>query len=331
MSSERKTFEYRGIWWLPENPQKKLTGVLVFDQDSGGILELDGWFKEITDINTILQPSIILGFTKEGKRVTLCKNAELQTKYNMPGLPVSSFSTLTILEGKHFLNTEDIKFKKISVSYSYLDEWLDIHAFDFGDWINQNPQQINEVTIKYCIPKAIKAQISNDLYLEIVFRPQFNFATSGQQFANINQRIFVNVYFSTTKSYDEIMGIHGKIKDFISLAVLESTKVLSLEADIAEETTGEAQSDLKDLIKVFCKSSQITDFKNKAVDTRNYMTHYDLSLKDKASKGADLWKLVKELEILVEVCLLSEIGFTNTQIKNLFQRTQRYKFLNQAT
>jgi hypothetical protein len=80
----------------------------------------------------------------------------------MPGLPVSSFSTLTILEGKHFLNTEDIKFKKISVSYSYLDEWLDIHAFDFGDWINENPQQINEVTIKYCIPKAIKAILLMD-------------------------------------------------------------------------------------------------------------------------------------------------------------------------
>jgi hypothetical protein len=77
--------------------------------------------------------------------------------------------------------------------------------------------------------------------------------------------------------------------------------------------------------------SNLTNFKNKIVDTRNYMTHYDLSLKDKASNDTDLWKLAKKLEILVEVCLLSEIGFTNTQIKNLFQRTQRYKFLNQST
>lgn len=264
------------------------------------------------------------------------------------------------------------------------------------------------------------------------------------------------------------MGIHGKIKDFISLAVLESSKVLSLQADTAEEITGEVHSDIKGHIKVFYKPSQtelgpkklspqnmlfryndisenfesylrkwfenannlkpmydlyfsiihssnmyvdhkflslmqaletyhrrilggnelsenhhnkrileiltavpdqyrqwleeklkysnelslrkrmkellgrhsdvmsvyisdLTDFKNKAVDTRNYMTHYDLSLKDKASTGIDLWKLVIELEILVEVCLLSETGFTDAQLKNLFQRTQRYKFLNEAT
>jgi hypothetical protein len=73
--SEKQRYENRGMSWLSENPQKKLTGVLKFDQDSGGILELDGWFKEITDMNSMLQPTFILGLTKDGKR---CPESELQ-------------------------------------------------------------------------------------------------------------------------------------------------------------------------------------------------------------------------------------------------------------
>jgi hypothetical protein len=76
--------------------------------------------------------------------------------------------------------------------------------------------------------------------------------------------------------------------------------------------------------------SDLTEFKNKIVDTRNYMTHYDISLEDKASRGNDLWELVKKLEILVEVCLLSETGFTGGEIRDLFQKTQRYKVLRQS-
>jgi hypothetical protein len=50
--SETESSEYRGIWWIPDNQQRTLHGTLIFSQGSGGVLELDGWFKDITGIST---------------------------------------------------------------------------------------------------------------------------------------------------------------------------------------------------------------------------------------------------------------------------------------
>lgn len=42
-------FEYNGIWWLPENPKKKISGTLRFNLREDANLELIGSFKEAKD------------------------------------------------------------------------------------------------------------------------------------------------------------------------------------------------------------------------------------------------------------------------------------------
>jgi hypothetical protein len=34
------SIEYRGFWWLPDNPEKTVAGFLTFSQQKGGTLEL---------------------------------------------------------------------------------------------------------------------------------------------------------------------------------------------------------------------------------------------------------------------------------------------------
>jgi len=50
------------------------------------------------------------------------------------------------------------------------------------------------------------------------------------------------------------------------------------------------------------------------VDTRNYLTHYDDELKDKALKNADLYWGIQRLKILISILLLKEIGIQETLI-----------------
>lgn len=61
-----------------------------------------------------------------------------------------------------------------------------------------------------------------------------------------------------------------------------------------------------------------SDFINKIVDSRNYYTHYDLSLKDKALKGRQLYFASERLKVLLIALVLTEIGIHDEQFESIF-------------
>lgn len=78
---------------------------------------------------------------------------------------------------------------------------------------------------------------------------------------------------------------------------------------------------------LFPKKKDFKDFVNEVVNTRNYFAHYDQSLKKRASKETELYWLTQKLKALVEICLLKEIGFLDTEIDNIFQNNRKYEWL----
>ena len=69
------------------------------------------------------------------------------------------------------------------------------------------------------------------------------------------------------------------------------------------------------------------DFIDKAVVTRNYLTHYDARLETRAAKGQDLWKLTKGLEVLFQLHLLQFIGFNSDSVDQFLQRPSHLRQL----
>lgn len=63
-------------------------------------------------------------------------------------------------------------------------------------------------------------------------------------------------------------------------------------------------------------------FVDKTVDTRNYLTHYDPKLKERAADGIELYDLTQRLGVLLEICLLKELGFSSDNIKSLTTRAR---------
>ncbi len=51
-------FEYKGIWWLPDKPKNRISGILRFTPNEGAILDLIGSFK--VDMNKTLNPEMAL-------------------------------------------------------------------------------------------------------------------------------------------------------------------------------------------------------------------------------------------------------------------------------
>jgi hypothetical protein len=68
-------------------------------------------------------------------------------------------------------------------------------------------------------------------------------------------------------------------------------------------------------------------FAAKVRDTRNYYTHYNQSLKSKAAKQNELFRLSQILNFLLQSCLLTELGFTSELCQSLISKDGEYKYL----
>jgi len=66
------------------------------------------------------------------------------------------------------------------------------------------------------------------------------------------------------------------------------------------------------------------DFQDLAINTRNYFAHFSRDLKDKAADGIDLHWLTERLTVLLQACLLNELGFNDDEIYKMFEANRHY-------
>lgn len=72
-----------------------------------------------------------------------------------------------------------------------------------------------------------------------------------------------------------------------------------------------------------------TNFINDAANTRNYLTHYDPKLRDKSARNEELYNIIKKLELLTELCLLKEIGFSLKELNEIYSKYEiKRKYLS---
>jgi hypothetical protein len=64
----------------------------------------------------------------------------------------------------------------------------------------------------------------------------------------------------------------------------------------------------------------------KIVDTRNYYTHYNKDLENKAADGTELWQLCQIMEFIYQLHFLRVIGFTDLEITNVVENS--YSMMN---
>ncbi len=119
-----QNFEYRGFWWLPKQPEKKESGVIKFDSIEGVTLELlDSKFGGGSF-------PILLGQTSCGKKITLYGCYITRSTSNPRGYSTATINSDVVLVGEHFQREEDIVFDSLSISYSYLNDWHGVEAFE---------------------------------------------------------------------------------------------------------------------------------------------------------------------------------------------------------
>lgn len=458
-------FEHHGIWWIPEHPDKKVSGTLRFYPVDNASLDLIGSFKDVTELNVFQQPNIILGLTSDGKKVTLYKCYESKSSLSMPGFLKTSFVVSVVFIGHHFKRKEDIIFDILSLEYSNLDEWTGISGFH--QKLNTNSEgHLSRAEISYSYPQKVEAQLKN---FRISLDYQFTMSEAPSEF-KLKQTTFLKIETHEPTHFDEYMDICHTNQNFFTLAMgravyplsikaktkgyqttlsdgkvayndififypirefSESAKQLSrydmlfsfqdisgdfekcfknwfaksetlkpvhdlyfgtlykssmylrheflslvqaietyhrrthdgkylLDDDYLKEMypalinaiPGTANKDFRESLKekllylnefslrkrlkeILASCGELTSplinneagFIEDVVTTRNYLTHFDKKLETKAKMRKDLYQLAQKIRFILEICLLKEIGLTDTTIKGLISRNQKYQHL----
>lgn len=156
-----ESFEYRGYWWLPDDTQSKLTGVLVFDNKGPARLDVVGAFAGREAKGPLAEYPLILGQTVDGKDVTLTHCYERRYRTSAPGAVTKTVEADQAFIGHHFEASEDIRLHKIGVRFSRLDAWAGVHPFHV-DHTFSNDNTISGSQVTYTRPESWKAEIGED-------------------------------------------------------------------------------------------------------------------------------------------------------------------------
>lgn len=161
---------------------------------------------------------------------------------------------------------------------------------------------------------------SPSIYLENKF---LNLAQAAETY---HRRTYEGKYLPS-EDYKEVSEILKKsIPEYISA---EHKNSLNSKIDFGNEFSLHRRLDeifekYKDIFEITIsdKNSFIKDVKN----TRNFLTHYNKSLENKAKTGTeDLREITEKLKFFVEICFLVELGLNSENIHKLVSRDKRYE------
>lgn len=119
-----KDEEYKGFWFLSENPEKRVPGILYYRVDREIRLELIGGFE--TKVLEFLFPKsidIIHGITHENVKISLfiCNR---DGGWNMSSdYPLTNYNCQYFIRGKHLTSVEEEVFDRVQVDLTSLYEW----------------------------------------------------------------------------------------------------------------------------------------------------------------------------------------------------------------
>lgn len=105
--------QFRGEWWLPQNPGEHLSGILTYSQESGALLELDGAFTINHRDIELFHPPIVNGTSNDGLDITLCKCIGRGISIFGGAHSTSRLYAHNIFKGAHFRTKDEIKFSKV--------------------------------------------------------------------------------------------------------------------------------------------------------------------------------------------------------------------------
>ena len=251
---------------------------------------------------------------------------------------------LSLIGGKNFyptsLRAETLTGKKVDILYSFnlgedYNQEVPWHRFLFNFRRISNFSEI----LKNYFNSLREIEIVYDLFYEYRFRKRI----LEEDFLNIVRalEVYHRIKFGGSVLPDDIFNvllkeiestIQRKIRE-LKIQKIDQEQLRNLIPRYANEPNLNKRlkelygflkniSFVKNLLGINNKKAK--NFLYKVSLSRNYYTHFNPDLKDKALRGVDLYWTNKKLGAFLEILLLKEIGFQDTEIDSAISQNFDY-------
>lgn len=213
-------FNYKGQWFLPENPENKVSGILTFDAKSDPKLELYGTFSSRKEF--LRETDLILGITVAGEYITLYNSVEVE-RHNTNGNEASIYSTFYVLKGCHYHTMESLVVNRISGRFKNLDKWVN----EYGYKINHDSLNADSFSVNYKKPDDLTISLNDNLKATLRFFYDHPF-TETINTIKLNQFIYYELEYQTPVKFMEALDNLCLFQNFITLSCYEPAYPLAI-------------------------------------------------------------------------------------------------------
>lgn len=167
-----KNVDIKGLWWLPENPEYKVAGMLHHEPMGKTKLDLIGEFRPndwLHSFNETKGEDVIWGLSSENKAITLFQNFPFATKNSSCPFSVMHYDCQFLIIGKHIRSLKEEGQYRARILFDELSYWYrpDIVKFiykekekDIGFISSFNSEHSIDIRVTDNIKFSFEPQIS---------------------------------------------------------------------------------------------------------------------------------------------------------------------------
>jgi len=212
------------VWWLPEEPERKIAGVLTFSQDDIS-LELIGILPRPElkpdasgEVELSLGPlsrERILGLSTGGKAFTL-ENCQVSSfNLSMPGFFTERLAPSLILEGAHYASGEEVVFDELSVRYTQLDAWVATSGLSLS---LQGEEDLAGIDVSFRPPEHLVVELPQGT-IEVAFSWQVSDRAPLGTEINVKQQAAFVVRFHEPTGLEQTLDCGYQLRNLVALGV----------------------------------------------------------------------------------------------------------------
>lgn len=221
----QEKIEYKGYWWLPNNPDNPVAGILTYAPNDKILLELIGSFEPDKDPIEVITENksedIIHGLTSDSKKITLY-NCHSSGSINFScNFPIIRYNCQLIISGKHLETYKQKCFYKANVRVPELTHWCPPSTLKYEYHYNNEKDAVESIHISFKVkPKTFDSTQIDD-NTELLLKGAVNYKGEFPS-PKIEQYTYLEILKQNDASLQDFISNISLYEQFISLATLRS-------------------------------------------------------------------------------------------------------------